>query len=64
MRSKAVHFNLNSLFQVFLIISYAPLVRQLAEIIFQGEISLSRKEASPEMVYKQLISFPFHLRWH
>lgn len=36
--------------QVFLIISYAPLVRQLAEIIFQGEISLSRQEASPEMV--------------
>lgn len=39
------------LLQVFLIISYAPLVRQLAEIIFQGEISLSRKEASPEMVF-------------
>lgn len=48
---KQVPFILLFLLQVFLIISYAPLVRQLAEIIFQGEISLSRKEASPEMVF-------------
>ncbi|XP_062581005.1 protein CLEC16A-like isoform X2 [Saccostrea cucullata] len=41
--------------QVFLIISYAPLVRQLAEIIFQGEISLSRKEASPETRVREFV---------
>ncbi|XP_056019536.1 protein CLEC16A-like isoform X2 [Ostrea edulis] len=41
--------------QVFLIISYAPLVRQLAEIIFQGEISLSRQEASPEMRVREFV---------
>ena len=35
-------------FQVFLIISYAPLVRQLAEIIFQGDISIQQQEASSD----------------
>ncbi|CAG2208675.1 CLEC16A [Mytilus edulis] len=34
--------------QVFLIISYAPLVRQLAEIIFQGDISIQQQEASSD----------------
>lgn len=39
--------------QVFLILSHAPLVRQLAEIIFNGDISLTRqdtREMSPRTV--------------
>lgn len=42
--------------QVFLIISHAPLVRQLAEIIFQGDISLTRvdaREDSPKLKVRE-----------
>ncbi|GAB1602331.1 protein CLEC16A-like isoform X3 [Argonauta hians] len=42
--------------QVFLIISHAPLVRQLAEIIFQGNICLTRvdaREDSPKLKVRE-----------
>lgn len=42
--------------QVFLIISHSPLVRQLAEIIFQGDISLTRvdaREDSPKLKVRE-----------
>ncbi|CAC5424104.1 CLEC16A [Mytilus coruscus] len=43
--------------QVFLIISYAPLVRQLAEIIFQGDISVQQQEASNDSPQTKLREF-------
>ncbi|XP_052071619.1 protein CLEC16A-like isoform X3 [Mytilus californianus] len=43
--------------QVFLIISYAPLVRQLAEIIFQGDISVQQQEASSDSPQTRLREF-------
>lgn len=43
--------------QVFLIISYSPLVRQLAEIIFQGDVDILRLESSEEMPTSRVRAF-------
>ncbi|XP_021374464.1 protein CLEC16A-like [Mizuhopecten yessoensis] len=43
--------------QVFLIISYSPLVRQLAEIIFQGDVDILRLESSEEMPTRRVRAF-------
>ncbi|XP_033751151.1 protein CLEC16A-like isoform X2 [Pecten maximus] len=43
--------------QVFLIVSYSPLVRQLAEIIFQGDVDILRLESSEEMPTSRVRAF-------
>jgi len=35
-------------FQVFLIINYSPLIKQLAEIIFQGNVTVSQEASSSD----------------